>query len=237
MKTVDILDLFIKHHNELGISDITKLTGFPKTTVFRLVNTMEQIGFLDKNIQSKKYKLGMKLFQYGSLYKDQIDLRKISLPYMKMLSELFDETVNLNVLKHGKRVCIECIESKRIIRNFVEVGLICDLKYGASGKSMLAFLSQEAINHILDECTEEVRIKKMDDLKEIRLKGYALSHSERAEGASSISCPIFNSDKQVEGSITVSGPTIRFTEELIVEIKKKLLQLSREISIKNGAVF
>ena len=155
-----------------------------------------------------------------------------------------NETVSLYVPSGNERVLIERLESTHFIRVIAQVGEHMPLYAGASGKVFLAFLPPEKREEVfeskhLDRLTSRTIID-IDELRKelviIRKQGYAISHGERVEGASSVSAPIFNFQNQVIGAISISGPTSRFSEERIADFFEPLVKATNQISKAMGYI-
>jgi len=153
------------------------------------------------------------------------------------LNEETLETVSLNVLDGYNRICIEKVESNQQIRNFVKVGGRSALCYGASGKVLFSYLTIEEQKLImqqegLDQDQQKILLEKV---QQIVNQGYALSLSERIEGLLSISSPILDSEQNIIGGLSISGPVIRMGIKQQHMIQS-LVKASVEISKKMGYV-
>lgn len=239
-RVCDILDCFTLERPELGVSELSRLTGMYKSTVFRIIQTLEARGILVQDPKSKKFALGFKIFELGAVASSNMEVRRVALPFMEELGKRTRETINLNIEHMGERVCIEKVESTEAVRNFVQVGMRGPLYCGATGKTLLAFLPPEKINRILSrELVSPINGKPIDkkalleQLAEIRKRHYCTSQEERAVGASSVCAPIKDYTGSVVAVLTVSGPTARFTTDrvikLIDEVKECALSISRRL--------
>ncbi|MBF7084615.1 IclR family transcriptional regulator [Desulfallas sp. Bu1-1] len=233
-RVIDILDCFTLEKSELGISEISRLTGMYKSTAFRIVQTLINRGVLVQNPESKKFMLGFKVFELGAVASANIEIRKVARPLMEELGNRTRETINLSIEHLGERVCIEMVESKEAVRNFVQVGMRGPLHVGATGKVLLAFLPPEQLGQIVQKVDESVdREKLLTQLSEIRDKHYSVSHEERVVGATAVSAPVKDHSGRVVAALTVSGPSMRFPDdrvnELINEVKECALKISKRL--------
>ncbi|KKM10122.1 hypothetical protein SY88_15925 [Clostridiales bacterium PH28_bin88] len=240
-KCIDILFSFSPEQPELGITELSERLGLYKSTVYRLLKTLEYRGLVTKNEQNQKYRLGLRLFDLGNIVISQIELRSVALPLMRELSAKTRESVTLNIASNGERVCIEKVESVEDIRNFVQIGLHNPLYVGASGKVLLAYLPEEELEGVLGNLGDKdasgrpmERDKLLQDLEEIRRRGYAFTHGERNKESASISAPIFDHTGRLAAGIGVSGPYTRFTFERATLICQLTLDTAREISYRMG---
>ena len=236
-KMTTILNLFSIDRPTLFIKEIQEELNMPKSTVFRMLDTLEKANYIQRNEATHEYSLGYQFFRLGSVYQMNLDYRKVALPHMKELMDETKETVELNILDGIHRVCIEKIDSPLAIRNFVRVGERKPAYLGASGKVMLAFLPPEELAPLLVEI-EALNVLNMSEfkkeLKEIRETGYAITHGERILGTYSIAAPILGANGQLVAGINVAGPLQRLSEERTALLKARCIQTAKKISLYMG---
>ena len=237
-RAIQILNSFTIKEKELGVTEISKRLNLHKSTIHRILITLEDEGFIVKNQFSQKYHLGIKLFELGHIVQNQMEIRSIALPTMKELAKKTEESVDLNIISEGKRVSIEKIESSQDIRKIIQIGKILPLYCGGSGKALLAFLPEKEIDQFIkNEKLEKLGPNTITDpkelkehLKQIRKNGYAISFEERVLGSVSIGAPIFNHSGKVFASLSVSGPISRFNEKKIPFFISLIKEATEKIS-------
>ncbi|MBI3976311.1 MAG: IclR family transcriptional regulator [Armatimonadetes bacterium] len=242
-RTLDILLAFLREGRALGISDISRIVRLPKATVHRLVTVLVQRGFLARDPSNAHYRIGLAPFRLGNLFLAQTEVRQAALPVIHELAQATGETVNLNVVIDRRRVCIEKAESRHDIRHFVELGRPSPLYAGASGKALLAFLDPPEIEAVMAEGLRGVAPRTITaperllrSLAEIRRRGYAMSTDERVAGASAVSAPLRNGSGRVVASLTISGPSYRFTPSRVRQYAGLVLEGARRVSAALGYV-
>ena len=238
IKGIDILNLFLRKRASLAAGDISKALKLPKSTTYKYLAVLMEKGLLDRDSATGEYRLGFRLFEYGSLVQAQNPLHKIALPYMRRLSDEVGETVILSVLRNRVAYCLERVESEKGIIFSMQRGAYLPLHSGASAKILLAFLPDEEIDLFLKQVklarytkytiTEPRKLKA--NLREIRELGYAFSDQEVDIGARAISAPIFNYAHQVIGGLSVAGPIQRLDKRKIEKLKSVVVQYARNIS-------
>jgi DNA-binding IclR family transcriptional regulator len=157
---------------------------------------------------------------------------------MEDLRKKTQESVSLYVPSGNERVLIERLDTSHFMRVVTQIGQRMPLYAGASGKVFLAFLPPQERDDVLqnlqlDRLTSKTIINKQDlrnELELIRKQGYAISHGERVEGVSSLSAPLFNFRNQVIGAISISGPSLRLSEEKITEFIEPIINATDHIS-------
>jgi DNA-binding IclR family transcriptional regulator len=245
LKALKLLDLFTEDTYELTLKEISSRSNLPKPTAYRLLTALETAGFLYKTKESEhdsRYRLGLKLLELGQLVSDKLEVRKIALPYMQQLGNEINEVIHLVVINQGEATYIEKVDSTRPLRLYTRVGKSAPLYAGSGPKLLLAYLSEEKQEEILQQAEsatypngkpiQTARLK--EDLQKIKKEGFAWSSGEQDEDTTGISYPIFDFRNEVVAALAVSGLSSHFTGEHLELIKKKTDQTAEEISGKLG---
>jgi len=236
-RACDILFTFHSLSPTLSPADIAEKIGLPKTTTYRILKALESRGLVQRDPQTLKFSLGFKIFQLGADYYNQMDIRKIALPYMRELSDNSKEAVSLNIVQNQRRVCIERIESQGIIRYYLPLGASTPLYIGATGKVLMAFLSQKEIEQIISRQivnnpearnVDVVRLRK--ELAEIRAKGYAYTNDEFGLGIDTVAAVINGYPGSAVTCINITGLANSFSSEKVSMYTKLLVDAARDIS-------
>lgn len=240
-KGLAILSCFSWSKNRRSLTEISRELDIPLSTASRLAKALEETGFLERDQETKLFTPGFSCYLLGSIAKKTGGLRTMALPYMEKLKEVFNETVNLYIREGDSRICYEQVESSYYLKRSAKLGDRFPLWAGASGRCFLAFMPEQEVIRHLDKAvslTPNTILDKAVVLKknsELRLRGFGLSVSEREQGVSSVAAPIFDASPQPVACMTLSGPTARFTEEMVSELITALKKTCLEISLKLGA--
>ncbi len=243
-KALQILEVFNISHSELSASELEEMLSLPKVSIYRFLRVLLKKGFIAQNPQTRKYRLGIKVFELGSIVLKDMELRKVAFPLIEELSKKSGETVHLGVLDGKEAVSIEGAESGYSLRISLPIGKRVCLHSTGIGKAILAFLQDEEIKEIIKEkglprftsntITNPDLLKK--ELQAIRAQGYAIDNEENETGIRCVAAPILDSSKHVIASISISGPSIRITNEKIPELADMVIETSREISKALGYI-
>ena len=229
-RALDILSLLTDETPAVSIRDITDATGLPKTTVLRLVQTLEQSGLLWATPGG--YMAGPGLWRWAYLARKSWQLPPETQATMRDLGARHLETVNLYVLRDICRVCVAQQESPRPLRHVVQVGDELPLWAGASAKILLSDAPDALLARIArrspygDGHAQTLR----EQAAEARGDGYAVSHGEREEGLSAVAVPVTGRSGAVVAALTLSGPTLRFTPERVTEFVADLKTAAARMS-------
>jgi DNA-binding IclR family transcriptional regulator len=242
-KGLDILGCFCFDDHSLSVQEIAERLNIPLSTTYRYIETLEERGFLGKNSNGKNFKLGFMVYQIGNIVFLQMRLIDIALPYMKSLASLSGETLLLMMVSGAKALCIESIESDRLIRLSLKRGASLPLHAGAPSKLLLAFQKESFIESFLKKAvlvkytsttTTDPEILKRE-LKTIREQGFAFSNQEVDMGDCAIAAPILDESENLIAGLAIAGPAERFEgnkERMVLWVKETASKISNDLIYK-----
>ncbi|MCI9176325.1 MAG: IclR family transcriptional regulator [Lachnospiraceae bacterium] len=241
-RAFQILECFTGSVSEIGITDISRQMGLGKSTVYGLVNTLVQEGYLEQNPENKCYRLGLKLFEMGCIVQERMDIREIAKPYLKELSSSFKMTVHMGLYKDYEVVYIDKVDAPDTRIVYSQVGKRAPMYCTGIGKAVLAELEQREIDFLLDgqereQLTPHTLTGKEDiirELGEIRRRGYAIDNEEVELGLKCVASAIYDYQGKPAAAISISSSAVRMDEERMEEISRKLKRAAGEISRKLG---
>lgn len=219
-RALDILLCFSKAEGGLALSDIARQVNLHKSTVYRLLLSLQVKGFVRKESGSDRYLLGWSVLELLSSLHQSDELSALALPEMTRLRDVTGETVSLYVRSALDRVRIQSVESHQPVRNVGTIGRRYPLSVGASGKVLLAYADSgvRAAVFASDALPEDFdRDELLAQLSTIRSDGYAISIQERDVSAAALAVPVFGRDQQIAAALAVSGPVSRFTPQHMLD--------------------
>ena len=234
IKAVEVIEFIAYSEREVGVTEISNGLNYGVSATYHMLNTLKECNIIVQNERTKKFKLGLKLWQIGMLAYGQNHISVTLKPYLKKLKDLTGETANLTIMDNYRIVYIAQEESDRLVKMFTTTGATAPLHCTAAGKILLAYKPEEIQEEILNEIeltkyTDNTIVKKEDlnkEIAEIRKNGYGFDNEERELGVSCIGAPIFDLNNEAIACITISGPTARFNEEN----KKKWIDIVLQVS-------
>lgn len=246
-RATDVLDLFSLERQDLGTMDVSRLLGIPKSNAHRLLSTLESSGYLKQNEQTQRYQLGYKILRLAGILQASIHYLDIAQPFMQQLRAITGETISIYVAVHGSKICVHRLEGQQEIRIVVEIGIPMPLYQGASGKLLLSYLPFHERQHLLnlwhgqpDHAHSYFIDRPLDAIEEecskIRKRGYSVSRGERIDFAASLAAPIFDHQGAVLGALTISGPSMRFSDENVAGWIPQLTSATGVISQQLGYI-
>lgn len=213
-RALDILDCFDFQNRELGLSEVVNRTGLNKTTAKRLIANLVDRSYLQQDPQSKKYQLGMRLFELGGVVFSSFSLRRSAAAPMTTLQSETGATVLLGVKMEDHLVYVDKCEGHGMIRISSDVGFRRPLHYGMLGMVLMASLDSAEVDRILGKYPLEAHtpfsITDLDAfslrLEEIRVQGHAIEKEEAVESLIGITAPVRDYSRHVVAALGIALP-------------------------------
>jgi DNA-binding IclR family transcriptional regulator len=217
-KALDILGCF-NGSEWLSLNEISQRVGLNKSRTFRLLCTLRERSYIERNVDGSLYRLGMKLFERGSnLHRD---LRDVARDSMLDLSHNFNETVNLGILDGDHVLYVDIVEATRPFRMGASVGCRMPAHQTSMGKALLAYMGTESPGSPLAKAFGGLSKKGAQafqrELELVQRRGYAVDDEENEPGVGCIGAPIFDARGTPVAAISVSGAVRR------IEQREKLI--------------
>jgi DNA-binding IclR family transcriptional regulator len=239
-----LLQAFDETKLELGVTELGRLTGIDKSTVYRLLGALQQGRLIEQNPETSKYYLGFGLVRLAGLALQHLELPGIARPHLRKLAEASQETVNLSVMTgDDKIVNIDGVSSPRMVRNVGWIGREMPIHAVSGGKVMMAYLPEERVDRILARGLEAFTERTVTDaeqlrkeLAQIRGQGYGTAEEELEMGLSAAAAPIWSHEGEVVAILSASGPAFRLPRERLVELGIEVKQVADTISHQMGYI-
>lgn len=209
-RALSLLMAFEHGGPELSLSALAQRTGLYKSTALRLIASLEHAGLLIKSAQG--YRLGTAVARLHRHYTASFSLQDQVLPVLQALVASTQESAAFHVRQGDQRLCLYRVDSPQPLRDHIRAGDLLPLDRGAGGRVLLAFSGQ--------------RGKLYAD---IRAAGVVTLHSDRNEGLSGISAPVFGGGGELLGALTLTLPTSRMKAGLEEDVKSAASALSQAL--------
>ena len=240
---LDLLEQFHAETDELGVTELSKRLKLHKNNVFRLLATLESRGYIEQNKVTENYRLGLKTLELGQTFIKQMGLLRQSKPVIDDLVQTCNETTYIAVLKDFHIIYLDSVETSKTVRVVPRVGSRLPAYCTAAGKVQIAYMSSEEIDHYLpnrelQKFTSHT-ISDREELKKqlaiIAEQGFAIDNEELDEGVKCVSAPIRDYTRRIIGAVSISGPSMRFSDDRINnELIPLAIRSAEEISAKLG---
>ena len=218
VKVSAILGAFRQEHRQLGLNELSRRTGLPKATVFRLASEMTRCGLLSRS--GTDYALGPRLFELAQLVPGRRDLREAALPFLEDVYVATRETVHLAILEGVEVVYIERLAGHRSGATPSAVAGRLPAHCTATGKALLAHAGIENTDRVIaagltprTPFTIVLADVLRRELERVRHARFAVEREETRLGFASVASPVFSGDNRVVAAISVTVPIGRLDVE------------------------
>jgi IclR family transcriptional regulator, KDG regulon repressor len=242
-RALDILLCFTREEPTRSLTQIAEAIHMSKTTVHRLLATLENKRFITRDKTNGLYRLGFRFIEMASLVLQDVELHRWAHPYLQRLSEEYGETVDLSILDGSHVIYLEVIESRQRVKLAAAVGQRLPAFYTASGKALLAYLPDEQAEKIIRENLADSSDQShasipelLIELRAIAERGYAISEQEYEDQINAVAAPIFDSENHPIASIAIVGPSFRLSKERLPALGEALRKMTQLISSEVGLV-
>jgi len=234
-KGINILNLF-KKYNKLSFTDIQKDLKYNKSTLFRILYTLEKNRYLSKD-KNGRYELGLNIFILGNQISRVNKLKRVSDFYLKELAEQVNLTVHIGMLDGLNVIILDKYDSPNSsIKMVSRIGASVPAHCTGQGKALLAYSPRDKVEKIINTYglhrytpnTITTSNKLFVELQNIRKCGYAIDNSEHEKHIHCIALPILNEFNKVEAAISITGLVIDFPSQEVVNEDIRLLQMTRD---------
>lgn len=247
-KALDILELFWLGYDELSLSEMAQLTKLDKATIYRIVSTLTHRKYLKQNRNRGKYALGTSFLDYSGIFKRNIELRDVALPYLAELTQSIRESAIIGVWDGKESVITESFhasaQTESPLKVIPEEGSSLPLHCTGSGKIFIANMTKSAfedyyrsrtlIAHTPNSITNLEELNHQ--LNTIRQTNLAYDLEEYALGVKGVASGIRDFSGQIVGSVAIVGPSVRLDQHMIDRaaraVKQSAVKISRELGYR-----
>ncbi|MHC0551587.1 IclR family transcriptional regulator [Salinicoccus sp. CNSTN-B1] len=229
LRALKILDHMKETPGPQSISHISRDLDISPTIAHRLLTTLKMEGFVFQDEQTKLYSLGTVFMEYSNRILTQLPFSSLIEPKVLELRNVTEETVGFYIPSGYKRLCLIEYESQQEIRRSTGVGRELPIHSGATGRVLLAYQPddiREKILATLPDAERQVLEKKIEVVLE---HGYALSYGEITDNVSALSAPVYDQQNRLIGALSISGPSFRFSDEMVQSHVPTLLAATADI--------
>lgn len=242
-KIAEILDCFSLSERELSVSEIARRTGMPKSTAHRIIDSLRTVGFLDQDSSRERYRLGLRLFEYGSTVLGSMELNRVASPFVEVLTKRSGENVHLCVFNGSHMLLVKRASTTTSKQNTLTMMEESACYSTGVGKATLAFQPDATVRKIVEAglvgftphtITDADRLRQ--ELGEIKSRGYAIDDREHDMDVRCVAAPIRNANGRVFAAISVSGPIRRFGDNRLSALSALVVDNAASISAQLGFV-
>lgn len=211
-RALEIMSVFLSAEEPVRLSDIASSTGLYKSTILRLLASLERYGYV-RRLSDGRYQIGPTSFSLGRAYQNAFKLSDFVVPVLRRLVAEGTESASFHVREGDVRVCLFRVESEHSTVDKLSEGDLLPLERGAPGRILLAFDGAEG-----------------DAFEEVRRNRFTVSHGERDTHCAAVSAPVFGAGGRIVGALSLSGPASRFTDDRVEWLTQKVLEAADQLT-------
>lgn len=240
LKALDIMEALCRNPH-CGVRELSEKVGLNRSTVNRLVATLERAGYVEQEKERGKYHATLRLFELGNKVVQDLDIKDQAYPIMQKLSEATEESIYLAVLDGNQFLYVSMIDSPQMLKCSATIGIYPLTYCSASGKVILAYLPEDKKKVFIPEEFHSFgpnTISNVTDLEaeldRIRLNGYAIDDEEWNPNIRALAAPVWNYDRNIRATLSIAGPKVRMSRQRMEELAQLLVKAAQELSAKLG---
>jgi DNA-binding IclR family transcriptional regulator len=214
-RALSILGVFRAGDIALSLHDIAERTGLYKSTILRLIATLERHHCIQR-LHDGRYQLGSMLLHWGGLYQSSLRLEDHVMPVLRALVAQTGEGASFFTREGDVRVCLFRVDSSHSIRDHVRAGDLLPLDKGAAGRVFLMF------DPLLPSSRKAARTLPL------------VTSGEREADIAAVAVPVFGPGASLTGSMAISGPSNRFGPDVLPGFSRALVRAAAELTRRLG---
>lgn len=245
-RALSILEAVAGHREGLTNSDISRRLEIPKSSASYILRALERRGYLRRDVQNARYRLGLKILSLGRDARENLDIAEVALPFMQAMVERLQLTSHLAVLDQGEPVYIEKVDGPGFFKVNTSVGRRALVHSTSVGKVLLAWRPKTEVETLLRGRELKKRTPNtitsisrfVAELERVRVQGYAVDDEENSPGARCVGVPVFDAMGGVTAALNVSGTITQIEDGVVPRIAETLKENARRISrqlLRTGA--
>lgn len=240
-KALHVFEHVCRAKKDVRVVDLSKALSINKATVFRLLRTFVELGYLEQDPDTDRYRPTMKILALGNSVMNKMEIRSLASDIIAELSEESGESVHLSIEDGGMAVIIDKVEAQTSSKVSFHIGRRSDLYSTGTGKVFLSSMPLNRLEEYLGRTplTAHTAMTIVDkdvlkrQLDEIRENGFSVDRQENNTGISCVAAPIYNYADKAVASVSVTGPSVRIEHD-IPRLSRLILDYSARISHKLG---
>jgi DNA-binding IclR family transcriptional regulator len=244
LRALEILEFMAKNPKEYSSSELANQLSLPNNSVFRIAATLEGKGFLDKDPDSKKFRLSTKMLSLGYSALGELNIVAQALDILQDLRDATGETALLGIRTGNEGVVLEHVPSAHPVKFLVSPGTRFPLHTAAPGKVFLAYLPERTRNAIIEKMdfhqfrpnTIKNKDELLESLESTLKNGYAIDIAEELEGVHCIAAPVFNYTGNLAAAVWITGPAERLPQKDFKQLGTEAIKQATRLSKRLGHI-
>lgn len=241
-RTLDLLEFLAHKPGTATVAALSEALRIPKNSVFRIAATLTLRGYVERDEETKTYRISRKLLGVGYSAVGEARLPVVAAPVLTALRDATGETALLGTLAGAQGVVLDQVASSHPVKVVVEIGHAFPVHTAAPAKAMLAFWSREAQEEFVERMKFPRRTPRtitsvrafLKELKAVHAQGFALDRGEESETFACVAAPVFDSHGKPVAALWISGPSDRVTPAVYARFGALVKRHAEMLSSKLG---
>lgn len=240
-KAMEVLELFSPTRHEIGVIEVAEELGKPKSTISRWLSNIAEAGFLDRDVETGRYRLSARLTALGEIARRSTSVQRIARLELQRLAEASGETANFAVLVGDHAMNLEAVDSPRLLMHVGWVGRRYPCHASAAGKTILAWRDPKDVRALLPRRLPKLTARTitgvdefLHELTRVRERGYATAWRELEDDLAAIGAPVRDHTGAIIGAITISAPVSRAPLRALPTLSVPVVRAAHSVSEQLG---
>jgi DNA-binding IclR family transcriptional regulator len=236
-----VLQSFSREEPVLGVNEIARRVGLHKSTVSRILSTLEDQALVERDGSSGQFRLGVGVISLAGPMLANMNVRRVARPRLEELTLRVDETTGLAVWSRGETVIVEQVGARNPVKHTIPIGTRYQAHSGSSGKVFLAHAPPEEVREVFDRGLPRVTERTITDprrlseeLERVRRLGYAVNDGESAIEEVGVAAPVRDHRDRVVAALLLSAPRYRTPPERIERLGPLVAEAAADVSARLG---
>ncbi len=241
-RAFDIIELLSKESRSIAMTEIGRRLNLHKSTVHRLLSSLRDRGYVEKETGTGNYKLGLGFVELASLYLNSLELKTEASPFLNQLTKQTGQTTFLATRDGAEIVYIDKVETYNSLRRYTIIGKRLPMHATSLGKAMLSGFSDKEIEELYPDKKLAVMTKKtvptadalMAEIRQIRERGWSIDDEESEKGTRCVGAPIFDYRDRVIAAVSLAWDMTIHPDITWNDYARQVVKCAADISIKMG---
>lgn len=241
LRALKVLEILGASRTPVPVAQVADGIAADRSTAYRMLTTLMAAGYVERDSLAKHYKLGYKVLALTKFVLDDDSTAELVMAALRSISEQTSETVHYCVLDHLETVLLYRVKGTQLVAVDFRIGDRSPLHCTSIGKLMLAHQDERVLQQVLAgglpkrarrTLTEPDALRQ--ELRRIQRQGYAYDEFEFADDMRCVAVPVYTKGGALHGGISLSGPSSRYTQEKLAELRDVALREARALSARLG---
>jgi IclR family acetate operon transcriptional repressor len=240
-KTMRVLEVLAQHPGGCALKEIAARTGLVKSSVFRILHSLKQLGYVEQAGPEARYHSSLKVLSLARAVATHEVVINVARPHLQRLRDQLGESAWLGQRFRDGVLLVDAVEAPRRLRLSLDIGDSCPWHAAAIGKAIGAFLSPEELQARLGTAplprftqrTITDRRRLQSHLAQVRRQGYAVNNEETIESAVVVGAPVFDALHRVCAAVSVGTVAVRwkgkFRASIVAAVQQEAAAISRKL--------